>query len=387
MPSDPAVAGQAELRGPSKVVRALDELVTSTARTDAKVLITGESGAGKEVVARLIHRRSARNRMAFGAINCAGVPESLLESEIFGHVRGSFTGADRDRTGLFEASNGGTLFLDEIGEMSLRMQSLLLRFLETGEIQRVGSDRQYTRIDVRILAATNRDLQQRIKEGSFRLDLFYRLNVVHIQVPSLRERRDDVADLLNDFIEVYAAKERVPAPKVLPETLALLHAYSWPGNVRELRNVAERLVVRFSHGESISPDDLPAEIRRPRVDERAAAGQIASTRVGSLMERIVTGGESFWAVVHTPFMARDITRADVRAVVAEGLELTRGSYKQLVSRFNMAPGDYKPFLSFLRKHHCHMAFQRFRGGWEPSAATAVDDSGPADAGASGAAVD
>jgi DNA-binding NtrC family response regulator len=326
--------------------------------------------------------------MAFGAINCAGVPESLLESEIFGHVRGSFTGADRDRTGLFEASNGGTLFLDEIGEMSLRMQSLLLRFLETGEIQRVGSDRQYTRIDVRILAATNRDLQQRIKEGSFRLDLFYRLNVVHIQVPSLRERRDDVPDLLNDFIEVYATKERVPAPKMTPEALGLLQGYAWPGNVRELRNVAERLVVRFSHGESITPDELPAEIRRPRADERAAtAGQPASTRVDSLMERIVTGGESFWAVVHTPFMARDITRADVRAVVAEGLELTRGSYKQLVSKFNMAPGDYKPFLSFLRKHHCHMAFQRFRGGWDAATVAAADHAASADAGAPLSAVD
>jgi len=358
-----AASGQAELLGSSEPVRAIDELVTAVARTDAKVLITGESGAGKEVVARLIHRRSARSRMPFAAINCAGVSESLLESEMFGHVRGSFTGADRDRAGLFEACNGGTLFLDEIGEMSLRMQALLLRFLESGEIQRVGADRQQTRIDVRILAATNRDLAQRIKEGTFRLDLYYRLNVVHVHVPPLRERREDIPVLLNDFLQTYAAKEGVPAAVILPDTIEVLQAYSWPGNVRELRNLAERLVVRSGSGEPVGPCLLPPEIRRQPVDERTTQQSAASTQViAGILDRMITGGESFWSAVHTPFMTRDLTRREVRAVVAQGLELTRGSYKQVLAKFNLPPNDYKPFLSFLRKHDCHMPFQSFRAG-------------------------
>jgi transcriptional regulator with PAS, ATPase and Fis domain len=361
-------------------------MATAAARTNAKVLISGESGVGKEVVARLIHRRSARSRMPFVAINCAGIPESLLESELFGHVRGSFTGADRDRTGMLEAANGGTLFLDEIGETSLRMQALLLRFLETGDIQRVGADRQQTRLDVRMLAASNRDLLERIKAGAFRLDLYYRLNVVHLKVPPLRERREDVPVLLQSFLEACANKERVPVPTVGAEALALLQRYNWPGNVRELRNVAERLIVRFGNGQTIGPDDLPTEIRRPSLDDKAAkpSGSVRVTR--DFIDRMVKDGESFWSVVHAPFMARDLTRNDVRAAVAEGLALTRGSYKHLIRLFNMPASDYKQFLSFLRKHDCHIPFQRFRtntstdsldfdGGAEPPppAAVAVSD--------------
>jgi transcriptional regulator with PAS, ATPase and Fis domain len=193
---------RAELIGRSAAIAALREEIRSAANTDAKVLITGESGTGKEVVAHLIHAASARRARPFVPINCAGIPESLLESELFGHERGSFTGAVRDKAGLFEIANHGTVLLDELGEMSLRMQGVLLRFLETGEVQRVGSDRVQARVDVRIIAATNRDLPDQIRNGNFRLDLYYRLNVIHLRTPALRERPEDVPALLDHFLSV-----------------------------------------------------------------------------------------------------------------------------------------------------------------------------------------
>src|SRR5262249_17216626 len=176
---------------------------------DAKVLITGESGVGKEVIARLIHQRSRRARTPLVTINCAGIPDSLLESALFGHVKGSFTGAYRDRLGLLQMANNGTIFLDEIGEMTLRMQALLLRFLEHGEIQRVGSDRIRSRVNVRVIAATNRDLVERIASKDFREDLYYRLNVIHIAIPPLRRRREDIPVFLQSFLRSCAERHRV----------------------------------------------------------------------------------------------------------------------------------------------------------------------------------
>src|SRR5207342_3961369 len=183
--------------GASAILREIEQEILCTSSSDAKVLITGESGVGKEIVARSIHQRSRRSHLPLVTINCSGVPDSLLESELFGHVRGSFTDAYRDRRGWLEQADGGTIFLDEVGEMSLRMQALLLRFLENGEIQRVGSERYQTTVDVRVISATNRDLLERTKEGEFREDLYYRLNVVHFVVPPLRERRDDIAPLFD----------------------------------------------------------------------------------------------------------------------------------------------------------------------------------------------
>ena len=190
------------LVGSSQAICAVRDEMMYAARSDAKVLITGESGVGKEVVARLVHAESLRHRCAFVTVNCAGVPESLLESELFGHERGSFTGAYRSRAGLLEQADNGTIFMDEVGDMSSRMQIVLLRFLETGEIQRVGSDRPHGRVNARVIAATNRDLASRISTGDFRVDLFYRLNVVHIWIPPLRERRDDIPALLHHFLKV-----------------------------------------------------------------------------------------------------------------------------------------------------------------------------------------
>ena len=236
------------LVGLSRSLESLRGEVEYASRCDAKVLITGESGVGKEVVARLIHASSKRNRIPLVTVNCAALTETLLETELFGHVRGSFTGAIRDRTGVLEQANRGTVFMDEIGETTPRMQGLLLRFMETGEIQRVGSDRTDGRVDVRVIAATNRDLLTSVQDKTFREDLYYRLNVIHLHVPPLRERMDDMLPLLNRFLQQFARTYRLQTPEVSPDVLELLYAYTWPGNVRELKNLAERLVVRGGTG-------------------------------------------------------------------------------------------------------------------------------------------
>jgi DNA-binding NtrC family response regulator len=341
-------------------MREIAQEILCASRSNAKVLITGESGVGKEVVARLIHQGSQRAKSPLVTINCAGVPDTLLESELFGHMRGSFTDAYRDKRGWFDQADGGTVFMDEVGEMSLRMQALLLRFLENGEIQRVGSERVCSTVDVRVIAATNRNLLERTAEKSFREDLYYRLNVIHVAIPSLRERREDIPPLFDHFLQVYSKRHRVDQPHLLEETMARLVAYDWPGNVRELKNAAERLVIRKG-SEVIAPDDLPREIAGKWSEPAAvAAMQPGRLTPDVLFERMSVGGESFWTVVHEPFIARDLTRHDLRVIVSRGLERTKGSYKALVQSFNLEPGDYKRFLSFLRKHECHMPFQRFR---------------------------
>ena len=348
------------LIGRSQALRIVQQEVEYAARSDAKVLITGASGVGKEVVAHLIHARSRRRHAPLLTINCAAMPDTLLESELFGHARGSFTDAYRDKRGLFEAANSGTVFMDEVGEMSLRMQALLLRFLETGEIQRVGDERNRVNANVRVIAATNRRLPERIQAGEFREDLYYRLNVIHITIPPLRERKDDVAPLLDHFLRLFAAEHGVPLPGIAPEAAEALEAYDWPGNVRELRNIAERLTCRCP-GSMIHGEDLPAEVRVTRpVSTSAPAKAPTSAPAQALLDRILLRGESFWDVAYEPFMARDLTREDVRHLVRVGLEQTRGNYKALVQLFNMAPQDYKRFLNFLRKYGCHMPFQRFR---------------------------
>ena len=351
------------LIGFSAASRAVEDEIDHAARCDAKVLITGESGVGKEVVARLIHERGLRGRGPLVTINCAGFPDSLLESELFGHVKGSFTDAHRDKRGWLESAHGGTFFMDEVGEMSLRMQALLLRFLETGEIQRVGDERRLPPVDVRVITATHRRLVDHIAERSFREDLYYRLNVVHIEVPPLRERREDVTILFRHFLDLFSRTYQVPAPEVTADVMQVLVAYAWPGNVRELRNVAERLVLR-SDNRPVSRDMLPAEILQQPPERRATGTPATSPAAGSaaqrLFERLLREGASFWSDVYEPFMARDLTREDVRDIVRRGLEHTRGNYKMVVTAFGMPPEDYKRFLNFLRKYQCHVPFQRFR---------------------------
>ncbi len=346
-----------ELIGSSPSIQELRSELEYAARSDAKILITGESGVGKEILARLIHRHSARSRAPLVTINCAGLPDSLLESELFGHVRGSFTGAYRDKPGLLETAHNGTIFMDEVGEMSLRMQALLLRFLESGEVQRVGAERAQAHVSVRVVAATNRNLAARIAEKEFREDLYYRLNVIHLMVPPLRERRDDVPELLDHFLKLYGARHGLPVPRLTAEALQYLVGYSWPGNVRELKNFVERLVLRARTG-VISTADLPLEIIPPPAAPVPEPVHRAS--VDRMYDRMTVGRESFWTVVYEPFMSRDMTRDDLRAIVSRGLQQTRGSYRILVQLFNMAEADYKRFLNFLRKHDCQMPFQRFR---------------------------
>jgi len=360
--------------GVSAAIRAVEEEVDHAARSGAKVLITGESGVGKEVVARLIHDRGTRRSAPLVTINCAGIPDSLLESEMFGHMRGSFTDAHRDKTGYLERAHGGTIVMDEIGEMSLRMQALLLRFLETGEIQRVGSDRRVASLDVRVIAATHRRLIDLVAEKTFREDLYYRLNVIHINVPPLRDRRDDILILAKYFMQQFSESHRMAAPEFTPEAIDCLTHYRWPGNVRELRNVAERLVLRCRTS-AVGVDALPREIvieaRTPAA--AAAPSQPNALTPAVLVERMLGGGSSFWSVVYEPFMSRDLTRRDIREIVRIGLDHTRGNYKLLVTTFNMAPADYKKFLNFLRKYQCHVPFQAFRMASAPTSKSGSSD--------------
>ena len=346
--------------GRSEVMRALEIEVDCAARSDAKVLITGETGVGKEVVARLIHQRSTRSSAGMVTLNCAGLPDSLLESELFGHARGSFTGAYRDKPGLLEMAPNGTVFLDEVGEMSMRMQVVLLRFLETGEIQRVGADRSQTRVNVRLITATNRNLEAEIINGTFREDLFFRLNVVRLSIPPLRDRGDDIPMLIDYYMNFYSQQHHVPLSPLPADALDALTAYRWPGNIRELRNVVERIVLKTA-GQPVKYTDLPVEIvRSSHVRAMPAPAALRPSPSEELSDQMLKKGESFWAAVYPVFMSRDLTRAELRKIVQIGLEHTNGNYRSLVQLFNMAPTDYKRFLSFLRKHDCHLPFQRFR---------------------------
>ena len=357
---------EVRLIGKSPAIQALEMEIESASKSDAKVLITGETGVGKEVVSRLIHHRSSRAAAGLVTLNCAGLPDSLLESELFGHVRGSFTGAYRDKPGLLEMAPNGTVFLDEVGEMSTRMQVVLLRFLESGEIQRVGADRSHTRVNVRLITATNRDLQAQINSGAFREDLYFRLNVIRFSIPPLRERIEDVPLLVGHYMQGFSQAHKVQATEISGEAMDALMAYRWPGNIRELKNVVERIVLKAA-GRAIKASDLPPEVLTTRAAVAVGTGSEpvdplapAAGRAEELAAMMIKQGDSFWSAVYPSFMSRDLTRTDLRKIVQIGLETTNGNYRLLVQLFNMSADDYKRFLSFLRKHDCHLPFQRFR---------------------------
>jgi two-component system response regulator AtoC len=240
-------------------------LVERVSGSASSVLVTGETGTGKELVARALHGEGCRKRGPFVAVNCSAISSSLMESELFGHVKGAFTGADREKQGLFAAADGGTLFLDEIGELPRELQPKLLRVLQEGEILRVGETRP-RKVDVRVLAATARDLREEVEKGRFRDDLFYRLAVVEIQIPPLRERPEDIPLLAENFISRIAAREGRPFPKIQADALEMLRSYPWPGNVRELENFMEKTMI-FCRGEMIDLDSLPWEVRRRNRNE------------------------------------------------------------------------------------------------------------------------
>jgi two-component system response regulator AtoC len=247
-----------DIVGKSAVMLEVYKLVARVAASTATVLVEGESGTGKELVARAIHTHSPRAGAPFVPVNCTALTESLLESELFGHARGAFTGAVSAKRGLFETANGGTMFLDEIGDMGPKMQAQLLRTLQDGEVKPVGGS-EPIRVDVRLVCATNKDLDEEVKAGRFREDLYFRINVVTVHLPPLRERREDVPILVAHFLAKLARRERRAAAALSPEALKLLNAYSWPGNVRELENAIERAVA-VAKGNVVIPSDLPPEV-------------------------------------------------------------------------------------------------------------------------------
>jgi DNA-binding NtrC family response regulator len=353
--SVPVATGSVPFIVASAPMAGLIEAADRAALSDGKVLITGESGVGKDLIARRIHGQSRRSSQPFVPVNCAGLTESLLESELFGHVKGSFTGAYRDKLGKLQTAHGGTIFLDEVGEMSLRMQAILLRFLENGEIQAVGSDTRLTTVNVRVIAATNRNLPDLIAAGQFREDLLYRLRVIHLEVPPLRQRRDEIPVLVNHFI---ARTNR--RASFTTEAMEALCRYRWPGNVRELQNIVEQ-AMWLSRGELVDVAQLPELLRvpaQPARPTRERRVQIAD----ELYAALVNGGYSFWDHIYPLFLSRDITRHDMRELIRKGLSTTRGNYRALLKLFGMSNTDYKRFLNFLAAHDCGADFRAFRHG-------------------------
>jgi DNA-binding NtrC family response regulator len=351
----PVAGGSIPFVVASAPMAALIAATDRAALSDGKVLITGESGVGKDLIARRIHAQSRRAAHAFVPVNCAGLTESLLESELFGHVRGSFTGAYRDKLGKLQTAQSGTIFLDEVGEMSLRMQAMLLRFLESGEIQAVGSDARMTTVNVRVIAATNRNLPDLIAAGHFREDLLYRLRVIHLEVPPLRQRKDEIPVLVNHFI----ARTHRRAAFTAEAMQALCH-YRWPGNVRELQNIVEQ-AMWLSHGDLVDVAQLPEILRVPAQPVRATRERRVQV-ADELYAALVNGGYSFWDHVYPLFLSRYLTLHDMRELVRKGLSTTRGNYRALLKLFGMSNQDYKRFLNFLAAHECGADFRAFRHG-------------------------
>ena len=364
-----------QMIGESNAMATLRAQIVAAARTSAKVLILGETGVGKEIAARQLHEQSIYRMKPFVAVNCSGVPETLLESELFGHTRGSFTGAYRDKPGFIRQASGGTLFLDELGEMSLRMQGVLLRFTETGEVQPVGSDTPTQHVKVRLVTATNRDLREQIAAGTFREDLYYRLNVIQLHIPPLRERRDDVPLLLEHYLERAAATFSVAVPELNPDASQLLVEYGWPGNIRELRNVAERLALRDAR-RPLTADDLPIELRgmsAPKIttavmptpvsksqDSLPAPQHPPISRAADELWHRMANGEDFWTVVHKAYKARELARQDLASLIDRGLQETRGSYRALLKVFHLPSTDYKRFHAFLYQQRCNLPVASYR---------------------------
>lgn len=342
--------------GPSRTIQDLLAVARRVAVGDAKVLITGESGVGKDLIARYIHAYSRRASQRFVAVNCAALTETLLESELFGHARGSFTGAYRDKVGKLELADRGTIFLDEVGEMSVRMQALLLRFLENGEIQAVGADSTSIRVDARVIAATNHNLSELVASGTFREDLLYRIQVAHLHVPALRHRPEDIRPLVEHMIARSGS-----AIRISDDAMALFESYRWPGNVRELQNVVEQ-VIWMSGVDVIDVQHLPATVRaasgRAALPVRERRRQLAD----DLYAGLIAGTFTFWGQIYDLFLRRDITRHDIRELLRRGLTTTCGNYRAVVKLFGIDDRDYKRFLNFLSAHDCGVDARPFRRG-------------------------
>jgi two-component system response regulator PilR (NtrC family) len=297
----------------------------------SRVLITGESGTGKELVARAIHENSARSAAPFITINCGAFPETLLESELFGYMRGAFTGANENRVGLFQAAHGGTLFMDEISNMSPTMQVKLFRVLQEGKVRPIGSNEE-SDVDVRVIAATNKDLEKEIAEGRFREDLFYRLNVIPMQLPALRERREDIPLLARHFLDRFRKKMEKTIESIEPEALRRLEAYEWPGNVRELENTIERAMA-LETGRSISIDVLPEKVCR------SDQGHVPIALAGNAKLRIPPEGVEFEKLVQETersyLLAAMESAGGVRIRAAEMLGMRYRSFRHYAKKYKI----------------------------------------------------
>jgi two-component system nitrogen regulation response regulator NtrX len=313
-----------EIVGRSYAIRALIDKIDKVAKTPARVLISGENGTGKELVARAIHRESLRASGPFVEVNCAAIPSELIESELFGHMKGSFTGAVADRPGKFEQANGGTLFLDEVGDMSAAAQAKVLRVLQDNVVTRIGGSKT-VKVDVRVLAATNKTLDEEISAGRFREDLFYRLNVVPIHVPPLRERREDIPLLVAHFVAQLTEREGMPPRSVTPDAVARLQALEWPGNVRELKNTIERLLI-LSPGPRIGPDDVDRLVGRRGPDQ---------VGLGSLLE--CKTFEEFKHAAERAFLLAKLREFDWNvSETARVLDMPRSNLYKKIERYRLA---------------------------------------------------
>ncbi len=311
------------------------EMAARAAPTDATMLITGETGTGKELMAREIHRLSRRAEQPFVTVNCATLSETLLETELFGHARGAFTGADHAKAGYFEIANGGTIFLDEIGDISHTFQLKLLRILQQREYNRVGDTKTY-RTDVRILAATNQDLTQAVREQRFRADLFYRLNVVHLQLPPLAQRKDDIPALAHFFLHHSAKELEQPVIRIAPPALRLLEQHDWPGNIRELQNVIERAVI-MCDGDTLGPEQLPEYIRAVVVhqSENGDAVHNFNAPFKQAKDEFVGEFERRYIVHHLSLIRGNVAKT------ARATGMFEGHLYQKIKRYQIDPNQFR----------------------------------------------
>lgn len=340
--------------GASEQIRELVELVISIAPTNISVLITGESGTGKEIFAKAIHRLSPRNSKSMITVNCGAIPEGLLESELFGHERGAFTGAIATKKGYFEMADGGTIMLDEIGEMALQTQVKLLRVLETGEFMRVGSG-DLRKVDVRVIAATNRDLRQMVQQRQFRKDLYYRLKAVAIHLPPLRERRDDIPLLLNAFVTEITEENKIKFGGFTEEAEGIIYNYSWPGNVRELRNFVETVLV-LARGEPITPGMVREHLSH--YEEPVTV----STSLPMTLNRSVEEAER--ELIYKALVSLGLEVKEMRAAMMQFLERFNGRNGDDISYSTVAayPADKEiKALDDLEREMIERALDKFRG--------------------------
>jgi len=318
--SAPEMAKPIKFVGRSGAFRSLSETIEMVAQRNSSVIISGETGTGKEMVARQIHERSLRAREGFVPVDCTALNGNLLESQLFGHVKGSFTGAISDTVGFFRAADGGTIFLDEIGELELDLQAKLLRVLQESSVTPVGSTKSYP-VDVRVVCATNRDLKQMIHEGKFRADLYFRLNIVTLEVPALRERNDDIILLVNHFLKKQADLYDEPVKSLLPETEQILRQYNWPGNVRELANVSEHAHIT-SRSNVITPSDLPSDVL-----------------TGDLVQAMKQDEFMSFRQLQRQLVIRAMQKANGRKMAtAKLLEIDHRKLDRLVEQFELSPG-------------------------------------------------